>query len=338
MNYKKNLENVLNGKEVDITPVITVTQSGILDAMKLTGTSWPTAHEDPEQMATLGASLHELAGLEDAKIPFCLAVEAESMGCEVDLGSGGRTPEVVKSPFDDPREIEIPDNFETSGRIPVICEAVEILHERYDNLPVCVGITGPFTVAGHMIGVEEILKMINLDYWGVDEAVEVATEAVMAYIKELNEVKPDVICVADPTSSGDLLSPLDFQQISRPPLEDIEKAMKSQNVLHICGHTGNMLKDMLSCGYNGISIEEAVDMRYAQEVKASLGDKCQVCGNISTSRTLFRGTPEEVRTEVLQALEKGVDVVAPSCGIAASSPLVNIQAMVNARNEFFGIE
>ncbi len=338
IDYKKNLENVLNGKEVDITPVITVTQSGILDAMKLTGTSWPTAHEDPEQMATLGASLHELAGLEDAKIPFCLAVEAESMGCEVDLGSGGRTPEVVKSPFDDPREIEIPDNFETSGRIPVICEAVEILHERYDNLPVCVGITGPFTVAGHMIGVEEILKMINLDYWGVDEAVEVATEAVMAYIKELNEVKPDVICVADPTSSGDLLSPLDFQQISRPPLEDIEKAMKSQNVLHICGHTGNMLKDMLSCGYNGISIEEAVDMSYAQEVKASLGDKCQVCGNISTSRTLFRGTPEEVRTEVLQALEKGVDVVAPSCGIAASSPLVNIQAMVNARNEFFGIE
>ncbi len=338
IDYKKNLENVLNGKEVEITPVITVTQSGILDAMKLTGTSWPTAHEDPEQMATLGASLHELAGLEDAKIPFCLAVEAESMGCEVDLGSGGRTPEVVKSPFDDPREIEIPDNFETSGRIPVICEAVEILHERYDNLPVCVGITGPFTVAGHMIGVEEILKMINLDYWGVDEAVEVATEAVMAYIKELNEVKPDVICVADPTSSGDLLSPLDFQQISRPPLEDIEKAMKSQNVLHICGHTGNMLKDMLSCGYNGISIEEAVDMRYAQEVKASLGDKCQVCGNISTSRTLFRGTPEEVRTEVLQALEKGVDVVAPSCGIAASSPLVNIQAMVNARNEFFGIE
>ena len=70
---------------------------------------------------------------------------------------------------------------------------------------------------------------------------------------------------------------------------------------------------------------------------AELGDKTQVCGNISTSKTLFRGTPEEVRGEVLEALEKGVDVVAPSCGIAASSPLENIQAMVNARNEFFGI-
>jgi [methyl-Co(III) methanol-specific corrinoid protein]:coenzyme M methyltransferase len=79
VNYKKNLEDALNGKDVDITPVITVTQSGIIDAMELTNTSWPEAHKNPEQMATLGASLYELAGLEDAKIPFCLAVEAESM-------------------------------------------------------------------------------------------------------------------------------------------------------------------------------------------------------------------------------------------------------------------
>ena len=337
INYTKNLRDVLNGKKTDIAPVVTVTQSGILDAMERTGTSWPQAHENPEQMATLGASLYELARLEDAKIPFCLAVEAESMGCEVDLGYGGRTPEVVKSPFEKPEDIEIPDNFETSGRIPVICEAVEILHERYDNLPVCVGITGPFTVAGHLIGVEDILKMINLDLFAVEDAIEIAAEAVSAYIKQLNEVKPEVICVADPTSSGDLLSPLDFAQLSVPALEDIQEVMKSQNVLHICGHSAGILKDMLSCGYNGISIEEAVDMRYAQKVKHELGDKTQVCGNISTSKTLFRGTPEEVRGEVLEALEKGVDVVAPSCGIAASSPLENIQAMVNARNEFFGI-
>lgn len=30
--------------------------------------------------------LYELAGLECARIPFCLTVEAEAMGCKVDLG------------------------------------------------------------------------------------------------------------------------------------------------------------------------------------------------------------------------------------------------------------
>jgi len=49
-----------------------------------------------------------------------------------------------------------------------------------------------------------------------------------------------------------------------------------------------MLKDMLSCGYNSISIKEAVDMRYAQSVKESLGNISQVCGNISTSKTLYQ--------------------------------------------------
>lgn len=335
INYKENVKNVFDGKKVDVTPVITITQSGTLEAMEKTGTSWPKAHQDAEQMATLGASLYELTGLEDAKIPFCLAVEAEAMGCEVDLGCGGKTPEVTKSPFNEPDEIEIPDNYETAGRIPVICEAVEILKERYDNLPVCVGVTGPFTVAGHLIGVERILKMINTDFYAVEHAIDVASEAVSAYIKELNKVKPDIICVADPTSSGDLLGPIDFQQLSRPALEDIQEDMDAQNVLHICGHTAAILKDMLSCGYNGISIEEVVDMRYAQKVKHELGDISQVCGNISTSKTLYRGTTEEVRQEVLQALERGVDVVAPSCGIAAASPLANIQAMVDARNEFY---
>lgn len=52
------------------------------------------------------------------------------------------------------------------------------------------------------IGVEDILKMINLDLFAVEDAIEIAAEAVSAYIKQLNEVKPEVICVADPTSSG----------------------------------------------------------------------------------------------------------------------------------------
>lgn len=49
INYTKNLRDVLNGKKTDIAPVVTVTQSGILDAMERTGTSWPQAHENPEQ-------------------------------------------------------------------------------------------------------------------------------------------------------------------------------------------------------------------------------------------------------------------------------------------------
>ena len=63
MNLKENLENALSGEDVEVKPVISVTQAGIIEAMEQTNASWPEAHTNPEQMAILGSSLHELAGL-----------------------------------------------------------------------------------------------------------------------------------------------------------------------------------------------------------------------------------------------------------------------------------
>ncbi|MCE7698330.1 MAG: MtaA/CmuA family methyltransferase, partial [Methanobacterium paludis] len=63
----------------------------------------------------------------------------------------------------------------------------------------------------------------------------------------------------------------------------------------------------------------------------------KIVGNISTTQTLFRSSPEQVKAEVKQALEDGIDILAPSCGLAPRSPITNIKAMVEARNEFFGI-
>ena len=111
MNLKENLENALSGEDVEVKPVISVTQAGIIEAMEQTNASWPEAHTNPEQMAILGSSLHELAGLECARIPFGLTVEAQSMGAEVNLGNNERTPEVTGTPFESADDIEAPDDF-----------------------------------------------------------------------------------------------------------------------------------------------------------------------------------------------------------------------------------
>lgn len=62
-----------------------------------------------------------------------------------------------------------------------------------------------------------------------------------------------------------------------------------------------------------------------------------IIGNISTSQTLFTGSVEDVKSEVKKVLDEGVDILAPSCGIAPLSPIANIKAMVEARNEYFNI-
>ena len=95
------------------------------------------------------------------------------------------------------------------------------------------------------------------------------------------------------------------------------------------------MEGMLTSGYSGASFEEAVDVEEARKIQEAEGSDTVLVGNISTSQTLFSKPTDEVKAEVTRALEKGIDVLAPSCGIAPKSPLANLQAFVEARDEFY---
>lgn len=335
MNFKENLNNALQGKTVDVKPVVSVTQLGIIDAMNKTSTSWPEAHSDAGQMATLASSLHELIGLECARLPFCLTVEAEALGCDVNLGNNERTPEVEISPFEYADDIEASNDFLKRGRIPTVLEATKMLKDKYDELPVIVGITGPFTLTGHLLGIENLVRYMKTDIEEVEIAVENCVDVSMDYIEGIQNAGADVICVNEPTASPELIDPNQFKSLIKPNLEDLADYIEILKVLHICGSTQPIIQDMATCGFDGISVEEAVNIPQA---KADIGDApCVILGNISTSKTLLSGSVDDVKNDVKSVLDDGIDILAPSCGIAPNSPLENVKAIIDERNEYFNL-
>lgn len=335
MNYKENLINALAGEKVDVKPVVSVTQLGIVDAMEKTNTSWPEAHTDPEQMATLASSLYELAGLECARLPFCLTVEAEALGCDVSLGNNERVPEVEISPFEYADDIEAPNDFTKRGRIPTVLKAIDILKDKYEDLPIIVGITGPFTLTGHLLGIENLVRYMKTDIEEVEIAVENCVDVSMDYVEAIQEHGADIICVNEPTASPELIDPNQFKSLIKPNLEDLADYIEIPKVLHICGSTQPIIRDMATCGFNGISVEEAVNIPQAEKDIEDVD--CIIVGNISTSNTLLSGSADDVKNDVKTVLDEGIGLVAPSCGIAPNSPLDNIKAMVEARNEYFNL-
>lgn len=353
MNLKKNMLNALSGEEVKIAPAASVTQVAVVEAMNKINVFWPEAHSDAQKMADLGSSLYELIGLECARIPFCLTVEAEAMGCKVDLGGKDKTPQVSQTPFRNGNDIDVPSDFLSNGRIPTVLEAVEKLKEKYaDTIPIIVGMTGPFTLTGHLLGVENLIRYMKIKPNEIETAIENSLDACMDYAEAIEEVNPDVICVAEPTAAPELIDPLQFKSIVKPRLEDLASFIKTKKVLHICGSTQPIVRDMASIGFDGISVEEKVDVAQAkQDIEKGwktmrVGGKTmnmggasssKIIGNISTTQTLLSSSPEEVKAEVKKALEAGVDIVAPSCGLAPQSPLKNIKAMIEGRNEFYNI-
>jgi len=73
------------------------------------------------------------------------------------------------------------------------------------------------------------------------------------------------------------------------------------------------------------------------EVKARVGDRMCLMGNVNPLEVGVRGTPEEVRAATLDVLEKsGGQGIVLSVGGGASPgmPRENIQAMLHALEEF----
>jgi [methyl-Co(III) methanol-specific corrinoid protein]:coenzyme M methyltransferase len=320
----------LRGEKHDRIPASSVTQVGVVAAMEKIGVFWPDAHYDAEKMAKLGMSLYKLVGLEAARIPFCLTVQAEAFGCEIELGSKDTQPSVRKPAFSSIEQLSMPSDYLQRKRIPVVLKATSIMKKNAPDLPIIVGIEGAYTLAGHLMGIENLMKWSIKQRDNITKAVDLATKASIEYSKAAIDAGAEVICILDPTSSPDLMSPKDFASLVKPKLKEVSDAIRAKgaaSVLHICGNAQKILKDMAESGFDGLSIEEKINLTAARQL---LGPRPALVGNVSAAKTMFSGTPQAVREEAKKAIEAGADILAPGCGIAPSTPLENIRALVEA--------
>jgi [methyl-Co(III) methanol-specific corrinoid protein]:coenzyme M methyltransferase len=332
---KTRLLNALEGKPVDKIPVCSVTQTGIVELMDKVGAPWPEAHSDPELMAKLAIANHELSGLEAVRIPYCLTVLVEAMGCEINMGTKNRQPSVTGHPYPNGLEgASIPEDLLQKGRIPVVFEAIKIIREKVGpDVPIIGGMEGPITVASDLVSVKSFMKWSIKKTDLFEQALDMATDAAIMYANAMAKAGADVISVADPVASPDLLSPDTFKKYLQPRLQKFSANVDSVTVLHICGKVNPILDYMADCGFEGLSVEEKVGS--PKKAKEIIGNRARFIGNISSPFTLLPGPIEKIKTEAKQALTEGVDVLAPGCGIAPMTPLENIKAMVAARDEFY---
>lgn len=319
------------------TPLVgTATTAGILDLMDISGACRPEADRDSEQMAKLAASLHTDAKLEVIRIPFDVTVIGEALGCQIDSGTKARTPSVITNPFEDePEDFEIPTDLLERGRITVVMEAISLLkNDAGLNVPLVAGIEGPADLASYLCGIRSFLKWTVKKPETAKNIIEKCIDACITCANAYLLSGADAVVIADALSSPEMMGPDAFRQIVKPALIRFNKSIRGHSILHICGETDSIMPDMLECGFSAISIEENVkDLKYM--IDSAHRNNTAIIGNISTSDTLYRKTPEDVRKEAFQCLYANVDILAPGCGMAPETPLKNILAMVKARDEYF---
>lgn len=338
INLRDNLIAALTTEDNEVTPVGSFPATCMIELMEKEGVSWPTGHTDAEEMAIIAASAYEHVGLESMVLPFDLCFEADALGCEIALTDHDNSSSTLDCPFDI-ETFEAPEEYLESARFPALKEATDILHEKYDdkNVPIVGAMSGPLTVLGQCLGIEGVLKDANSRPDTVEDALDEVNSCLIEQVELYNEMGMDGIVLYEPNGCPELLAPPLFEKMLNPLHEELTDASDIPMVLHICGETTDQLENMLSVGYQGISVADDVDINVAQEKRQEINSDTVVCGNISVTDTLFMKSPAEVKEEVKVALEKDVGVLLPACMIAPLSPSENIKAMVEARNEFFGI-
>ncbi|MCX6653459.1 MAG: MtaA/CmuA family methyltransferase [Methanomassiliicoccales archaeon] len=320
----------LERKKLDRPPIACFTQSVTVDAQEHAKVYWPEAHTNAQQMADLGAAPAKLFGFEGVRFPFCLTVEAEIMGCRVELGKMDRTPMVKAQAYEMNNIPEnLPGDFLQRGRLPVVVEATKIAKAKYGKeYPIIVGTTGPFTIAGHLVGTENLLLGIITDPDAVVKACKLATKVEKAYIEALAKAGADVIVMSDPSASTDMLSGEMFDEFAKPYIKEcFLGAGKAKTVLHICGDTTILLEHMINTGVDALSVEEKVSPEKAVEI---VKHRAALIGNIGVVRPLLQGTPQDCYNEAIRVKNAGFEVVAPGCGLAARVPAANLHAIVKA--------
>jgi [methyl-Co(III) methanol-specific corrinoid protein]:coenzyme M methyltransferase len=339
-NFRTEMLRTLEGKTPAQIPVGTFTTAPVLELMDMSGAARPDADSQPEKMAILAFSQYVNASFETLRYPFDMVVLAEAMGCTINPGTKARPPAVLKGPMEIfPAVPELPEDLLERGRIPAVLKVTEILREKAGSkLPLIVGMEGPADLAASVCGTTRFLKWTINKPHIVKRLVELCTDACIIYSRECLRRGADVVVIADAVSSPDMISPDVFRTLIKPGMTRIPKALGgggSKSVLHICGAADPIIADMAECGFDGLSLEEGIkDLKAAVHTAHEAG--VAVIGSVSTSRTLYRGSPEDVKREAFECLGSGVDVLAPGCGIAPETPLRNLKALVEARNEFCG--
>lgn len=336
MNLKQMVIDKLTGNGTEITPIGCTTSYGMVELMKKCGAARPLADTDPEAMTILALAGYEHLGFEWIKaMGWDITVVSEVFGCMLSLPTINMTCSVKSHPFAESIDnLSWPEDFEQNGRFPAYKRQFQLLKEQVgEKLAIYGQCEGPMTVGGNLIGIENLMRSTLIDPEKVKKVLAITTDAVIDCANFAARCGADYFNICEPTSGPALISPKMWEKLVQPAIARVVENTDIPVVLHVCSNTDKIIPMMCDTGVTAISIEEAANMKKA--VAVAHARNVRVFGNVSTSRSLFMGTPRECYEEATNALKDGVDFLTPGCGIPPGAPMENVLQLRKARDDFF---
>ena len=142
--------------------------------------------------------------------------------------------------------------------------------------------------------------------------------------------------------SGPMCSPAMLEEFQYPTLRELVQTAKSHGMavwVHVDGNVAQMMADFVDMGVDVLHPMEPCDgVQNIYAVKEQYGERITLHGNIDVAGVLAQGTPEEIRQDTLEHMERlgvgGGYIVGSSHDLNATIPVESFYAMRDAVHEY----
>jgi MtaA/CmuA family methyltransferase len=338
MTSRERVLAALNGDPVDRTPVVNPTSIATVELMDMVDAPFPDANREPELMARLAECGHTELGFDSVMPVFSIIQDSSALGCKIQWEQKDNWPTVKMTEpiYDSADDIEY--DVEAVLAHPdtqCVTEAIRILRDRLGDDVAVIGKTmGPWSLAYHTFGVEPFLLLSLDDPEKTKEVLQRLKRITIDFGVMQVEAGADALTLPD-HATGDLVSGEYYHRYLEELHQEFAEAIPAPLILHICGRTVDRMPYIANTGMAAFHYDSKNDPAESME---AVGGRIRLVGNVNNPETLFARGPEEVRAEVIQNLEAGVQMVGPECACPLQTPLENLRAIPETVREWHAIQ
>lgn len=331
LNMKNWVEEMLEAKTKKAMPVLS------FPSISLMGISVLELISDSEKQAAGMKLISHRCDTSASVSMMNLSLEAEAFGAQIKV-SGDEVPTVVGrliSDEEDVKNLKVPEVG--AGRTGIYIDAIKSAANLITDRPVFAGVIGPFSLAGRLMDMTEIMVNCQVEPEMVHATLKKTTDFLIKYIKAYKEVGANGVVLAEPAAG--LLSPKLIAEFSSTYCKEIVDAVQDENfalIYHNCGNTIPLINSILTVGAAGYHFGNAIKM---SEMLKLVPSSTLVFGNVDPANQFRNGTPQSVREATMSIMDECCQhrnfVISSGCDIPPLSSWDNIDAFFKAVKDWY---
>ncbi len=264
-----------------------------------------------------------------------LSIEAEAFGSPITF-SDHENPTVAAALANDADTIAaLAVPAVGSKRTAEVLKCAELCARNLERPTLC-GIIGPYSLAGRIADMTEMMVLAAAEPETAHALLEKTAAFLTAYLRQLKTTGVAGVVIAEPAAG--LLSPEMCQEFAADYLKKIIAAVKDESffvVLHNCGKTEKQVAALLSTGADALHVGNAVNIL---DILPQVPETTPVMGNLDPVGVFKNMSADEVYAETMALLKATAGyrnyILSSGCDLPPAVPMANVRAFFKAREDY----